>query len=319
MDTRTTVEITNTRLNPHIDPELSIWGWEIPVYLYLGGLVAGLLVLGSLVVLTRREEEHPTLARIVPLLGVPLLGLGLLALFLDLEYKLHVFRFYTAFRIGSPMSWGSWILLVVFATSGLSGIAALRRTDWGRRSFLVRLGPVRNLADLGDRWARPLAWANLLLGLALGIYTGILLSAFAARPLWSSAILGPLFLVSGISTGAALSVLLTRSRLEHDRLIRIDMGLIAVEGSFLALWLIGLLSGCAAEREAAQLLFGGPFTAAFWALVVVIGLALPFLLERMAVGGRWRHTIIAPGLILIGGLALRFVVVSSGQVAGMGG
>ena len=35
-------------------------------------------------------------------------------------------------------------------------------------------------------------------GLALGIYTGILLSAMVARPLWNSAVLGPLFLFSGL-------------------------------------------------------------------------------------------------------------------------
>ena len=36
--------------------------------------------------------------------------------------------------------------------------------------------------------------AAIATGVALGIYTGILLSALGARPLWSSAILGPLFL-----------------------------------------------------------------------------------------------------------------------------
>ena len=35
--------------------------------------------------------------------------------------------------------------------------------------------------------------ANVVLGVALGIYTGILLNTMVARPLWNSAILGPLF------------------------------------------------------------------------------------------------------------------------------
>jgi protein NrfD len=43
-----------------------------------------------------------------------------------------------------------------------------------------------------------------VLGVALGIYTGILLNTMVARPLWNSAILGPLFLVSGLSAGAAV-------------------------------------------------------------------------------------------------------------------
>ena len=46
---------------------------------------------------------------------------------------------------------------------------------------------------------------GLRFGIALGIYTGILLSAMVARPLWNSAILGPLFLFSGLSAAAMTS------------------------------------------------------------------------------------------------------------------
>ena len=35
-------------------------------------------------------------------------------LFLDLEHKLFLFRFYTTFQPASPMSWGAWILLLVY-------------------------------------------------------------------------------------------------------------------------------------------------------------------------------------------------------------
>ena len=49
-----------------------------------------------------------------------------------------------------------------------------------------------------------LGWTNIVLGVGLGIYTGILLNTMVARPLWNSAILGPLFLFSGLSAGAAM-------------------------------------------------------------------------------------------------------------------
>ena len=42
---------------------------------------------------------------------------------------------------------------------------------------------------------------------ALGIYTGILLGSFSARPFWNSGALGPLFLVSGMSSAAILPIL----------------------------------------------------------------------------------------------------------------
>jgi formate-dependent nitrite reductase membrane component NrfD len=35
--------IISGRNNPEIDPHLHIWGWEISLYLFIGGLVAGIL------------------------------------------------------------------------------------------------------------------------------------------------------------------------------------------------------------------------------------------------------------------------------------
>ncbi|MCB9914002.1 MAG: polysulfide reductase NrfD [Planctomycetes bacterium] len=309
-------ELSTTRANPHIDPALHIWGWEVPVYLFLGGLVAGLLVLNAYTVLTRRERELPAAARVFPVLGVPLLAVGLGALFLDLEYKLHVFRFYTTFQLSSPMSWGSWILLVVFATGGLAGLSAYVKSGWPLATFVRGLPFVGALERLADRHARGLAAANALLGVALGIYTGILLSGFAARPLWNTGLLGPLFLVSGLSTGAALGALLTRDSGERHTLLRLDLWLMLGEVVLLGLWLLGLLTGGEAARASSGLVLGGPYAAAFWTLVVAVGLAVPILLEVMALRGRWRQTLVAPALVLVGGLSLRFVLVYAGQHLG---
>ena len=35
-------ELDIARHSRLIDPQLHIWGWEIPVYLFLGGMAAGL-------------------------------------------------------------------------------------------------------------------------------------------------------------------------------------------------------------------------------------------------------------------------------------
>src|SRR5512140_467499 len=99
--------------NPMISPHLRIWGWEIPVYLFLGGMAAGLMVLSGLSVLMHRRKDWPFAVRRGPILVLPLLAVGMAALFADLDFKRHVFRFYTAFKPASPMSWGSWILLLV--------------------------------------------------------------------------------------------------------------------------------------------------------------------------------------------------------------
>jgi formate-dependent nitrite reductase membrane component NrfD len=150
-------------------------------------------------------------------------------------------------------------------------------------------------------------------GVALGIYTGILLSALGARPLWSSAVLGPLFLVSGLSSGAAFAHMVARDREESEALARADNGFLLIEGALVALFLIGLSSAGAAPAAAAGLFLGGPFTAVFWVLVVGVGILAPLLIQSLAVSHRIAHTALVPPLVLLGGLALRFVIVAAGQ------
>lgn len=324
------IELTTTRVNPHIDPALHIWGWEVPVYLFLGGLAAGILILSSYAVLARRKKELSTSATWLPLAVVPMLVIGLTALFLDLEYKLHVFRFYTTFQVTAPMSWGSWILGLVFVTSGLATLYALFQVAWFQTSRFAKIGLLVKLRDFVGRHERGLASWNLGLGIALGIYTGILLSAFSARPLWNSSVLGLLFLASGLSSGAAFAALVAARRgaaadpAEHLFLVRFDLICIVAEAGLIGLWIIGLLTGTEAGREAATLILGGPYTAAFWSLVVAVGLVVPAVLEVMALRSRWNTHLVAPVLVLVGGIALRFILVDAGQassiasVAGLG-
>ncbi|MBT5995390.1 MAG: nitrite reductase, partial [Candidatus Marinimicrobia bacterium] len=40
--------ITSGKNNAGIDPFLHVWGWEIPFYLFIGGLVAGILFFSAL-------------------------------------------------------------------------------------------------------------------------------------------------------------------------------------------------------------------------------------------------------------------------------
>ena len=51
-------EIEVNRASNMIDPSLTIWGWEIPVYLFLGGVTAGIMILAPLV--RRRSGAEPS-------------------------------------------------------------------------------------------------------------------------------------------------------------------------------------------------------------------------------------------------------------------
>jgi len=290
-------EIEVFRHNQLIDPALHVWGWEIALYLFLGGIAAGVMILAGAT--TRRESRA---ARLLIFAAPIALSLGMFALFLDLGQKLHVFRFYTAFRITSPMSWGAWILLLIYPATALFGLAQFEPT--GRLSRVIAFA----------RTHEPiLRRINIALGAALGAYTGILLGTLTARAAWSSLFLAPLFLASGISAAAAMGMLLPVSEPDRDSFRRWDLIAIAAEIVVLAFFFLDLISaGGARGRAAVSLFLGGPYTSVFWSLVVIAGLTLPLFLEIFEARRRI-HVALAPVLVLIGGLSLRWILVLAGQ------
>ncbi len=308
-------EIDVARHSLMVDPHLHIWGWEIPVYLFLGGMAAGTMILGAIAAL-RRPERSPAL-RWLNFAAPVLVSVGMGALFLDLAGKLHVWRFYLAFRPASPMSWGAWILVVVYPVTLLFALGGLDEAQAGKAIAVAGRFGLGGLARRGRELARAryprLAWLNLGTGVALGLYTGILLGTLGARALWSSALLGPLFLVSGLSTGAAFMLLFGITPEEKALVLRWDLLAIGLEMLILVLFFAGLLTGGADGRAAARLLLGGSFTAEFWTLVVIAGLVLPLGLEALEKRLRLEATAIYPLLVLLGGLSLRWILVAAGQ------
>jgi formate-dependent nitrite reductase membrane component NrfD len=314
-------EIELFHKNPLTPLGPAAWHWEVAVYLFLGGVTAGLMILNTLLAWRVPSRERSRWGRWLLLAAPVLISFGMLALFLDLETHTRAYRFYLAFEVTSPMSWGAWILLLIYPVTLLLGLGQLTDdearwlADWKPVTSL-RLGA---LVGWAHRWGaarlRGLQWTNLLAGIALGTYTGILLGTLGARAAWNSAILGPLFLVSGVSTGAAMMMLFPLNPGEH-RLVRTwDLGAIVVELALLGIFLLGLVTGGAGARSAGALLTGGTgsLTAAFWSLVVVAGLVVPLAIEGLEARFHLRSTRLAPVLLLVGGLSLRWILVIAGQ------
>lgn len=304
--------IVSGRVNHYIDPHLSVWEWQIPSYLFLGGLAAGIMFFAGLSVIRNMENEYSTAVRRAPVLVPFLLALGLFFLFLDLKHKLFFWRLYTTIRFESPMSWGAWTLLAITPLSIIWAALHIRdffpkwdwKFDWAKR---------------GEVWFAKnkvgLAWAMVILSLILGIYTGILFSAFNARPLWNTSILGPLFLVSGISTGAAVIVLMSKDKGERNTFAKIDLGLIVIELFLIIHMFMGYIAGSQSKIDAAQMFLGGRFTAPFWVFVVGLGLIIPATLEVMEIRKKRVPYIVAPILVLFGGIILRFIMAHAGQIS----
>lgn len=304
--------IISGRMNPKIDPNLAIWGWEIPLYLFLGGLAAGIMFFAALYTILGREKELPTAVRKATFLVPAILVIGLFALFLDLKHKLYFWQLYTTIRFESPMSWGAWVLMLITPLSIVWCVSYWRDLVPNWKFKVEWLEFIENQVN---KYRKSLAWVMIVSSVILGIYTGILLSAFNARPLWNTSILGPLFLVSGLSTGAAVIMWMSKDHLERTLFSKIDLLLIGIEIFFIIHLFMGFLASNAAQIEAAQLFLGGAYTLPFWGGVVVLGLLVPAILEIMELRGKKIPVAFPAFLILLGGMIFRFIMVDAGQLS----
>ncbi len=302
--------ITSGRMNANIDPHLEIWHWHIPLYLFLGGLAAGILFFAALYVIMGKEDKYVGAVRRAPIIVPFLLVIGLAALFLDLRHKLFFWQLYTTIKLESPMSWGAWTLMAITPLSIVWIAIHIKEffPNWEWKNVILK--------DLNDFFVKNkvgLAWVILILALILGIYTGILFSAFNARPLWNTSILGPLFLTSGLSAGAAAIILFARSHEERLLFAKIDLMLIGIELFLIVHMFMGFRASTQVQIDAVNLFLGGPYTAPFWIFVVVLGMIVPAILEILEIRHKKIPVYLPVALVLFGSLMLRFVIAYAGQ------
>ena len=282
------------------------WGWPIASYLFLGGLGGGMLVVAGLADCAFGKGELFSLGSLIAGIAIAI-GSGLLVFELG-----RPFQFWRVLsRQKAIMTVGAWMLSFTIVTSFIYF------------SFWPGFSPWRQAVGLRHLFAA----INIVLGLGVCIYTGVLLGSLRARAFWNTPILPVLFLVSGLSTGAAAQALLagawpyTGSAADveavHAALRSLDLTLIVFELMVLFLYVVmmRLAAGQVAARIAAQWL-AGPKSFAFWGGLVVLGLGAPGLLYLIPSAAA-HHT--APVLILIGGLVLRFLVVFSDERAELPG
>jgi formate-dependent nitrite reductase membrane component NrfD len=284
------------------------WGWLIVFYFFFGGLAGGCYFLAVLIDLFGRPEDRP-LARLGYYVAFPCVVLSGLLLTLDLNRPLRFWHmlvesntFWPIIKFWSPMSVGSWALLIFGIFSLISFLGALAedsRLDWPAWRKVRPPGMLSGvIAVLGG-----------LVGFYVAGYTGVLL-AVTNRPIWSDTpLLGMLFVVSAASISAALMILLAhRSRWTMPAiraLHRMDAWVVALEFVVLIAVMISLGPVFRAWLNAwGLLLFFG---------VIVVGMLIPLALywRKQWLGDRNATT--AAALVLVGGFILRLVIVFSAQ------
>jgi protein NrfD len=185
------------------------WTWLIIIYFFLGGIAGGASFLGGILDIWGAEADRP-IARIAHLIAAPLIAVGGILLVFDLNrperFWHNLFQSENGtpiFKWWSPISFGTWtvgafsvfaiiVFIGVLAEIGYlpKGLAALRRGSLGKT----------------------LSFITGILGVFLCGYTGLLLTV-TNRPLWGdTTLLGILFLLSGVSSAAALLLLISFRR-----------------------------------------------------------------------------------------------------------
>jgi len=283
------------------------WGFWILAYFFFGGIAGGSYAIGTLIRLVGTEADQRIsriafIASFIALLPCPVFliaDLGQPARFLNL--LLDASEGGLAFKVGTPISLGAWALLGFGLFSFVSFLGALGEGAMPSLGAFTRL--LRGM--FGSVWT--------VIGTGLGFfvagYTGVLLSA-SNEPVWSDAgwFLGGLFLASGLAGSAALLLALAAWQRAADagttaRLEAADRSFASLEAILLALFVASIVVAGTMDKLL------GVFSV-LW-VIVIIGLAAPFLMSRMRGATRWPAA--GPAISLLGVLALRALVIFGAQ------
>lgn len=317
------------------------WNALIAFYLFTAGVSAGAFFVSGLATYLG-GERYKRISRIGALIAPWPVILGLLALIFDLTKPFEFWWLFLTLQYTSPMSIGAW-LLTLFTVISLVYLLLWLPRPWRdllrvpqRRQdlFKPKAWQALNQAQINTA-RRVVAAVGAPIAIGVGMYTGVLLGAVPARPLWNTPIVAQLFLVSAISTGAAAVLLiaaLRRTKAGHDYLhderrflVSLDVMLILVEIFIVTPFFLHQALSTWSSSSSLQILLGGPYTVLFWLVFALLGLLVPLAIEGFELFPVvWREQAVrysrlwaglAATLVLIGGAVLRYVIVFAGQLS----
>lgn len=302
------------------------WEWPIPTYLFLGGLGGGIFCLIAILSMCVYPNEAiiPELLVWPSFIAILALGFGCLMLVVDLGQPMVFYRAFV--KSTSVLAWGAR-LLTVCMIFGLIWFVSYLPWEWisGLANFLAMFR------------ALCLAIAGIA-GTCIMLYTGIFLSTLKAHAFWATPALPVLFTVSALSTACAAitlsagwwpfelntgsieAVLLYTAAMHaiHGILHTVDIILVACEVVVLLVMVLSFLgAGNKTANRVAHKWIHGSYAAFFWVGMMGIGLLIPEFIYIFL--GGVASSIVAPVMVLCGGLLLRFMVVNSDERAPLPG
>jgi len=316
------------------------WNWIVAIYLFVAGVSAGAFIMSATAYfLGEAKYEKITIigSYIAPF---PVL-IGIAGLIYDLERPYLFWKLFVTFQPNSVMSLGAWLLLFFSILSIMHFYLWLPE----RYDFLKIIPAVKSNRFLslyrGDNLTKIrglVAGFGIPISIGVGIYTGVLLGALTARPFWNNPMLPMLFLISSMKTGSASICFvgcfikgfrgMTQDQINTNKFMinSIDFTLMVFFIIAIFLFILGLYVSPRSSVAAVHLIMGGEFTFLFWTFVIGVGIVLPLALGvyeliphyieqvELREHNPWLSGIITTS-VLIGGFAMRYIVIYAGQMA----
>jgi DMSO reductase anchor subunit len=260
-----------------------VWKWEIPAYLFTGGLAAG----SSLVAAAADLAGDEVLARRMEQVALGAAGISGVLLTSDLGRPARAHHMLRVVKPSSPMSIGAWLLCAFSA--GTAGAVTLGRFGAGRRP------------------TRALRLATAALAPAVASYTAVLL-ADTAIPAWHDAHRElPFVFVGGAAASAAgLGLVLV----PPDRHGGLPALLVAGAG-------LELIAARIMERHLDRTIVGRAYRSGRAKMLSRIAQVATVAGGAVAIAGRRRRGLsVAGGLVgLVGAIAERYAIVDAGRAS----
>ncbi|MDR2109325.1 MAG: polysulfide reductase NrfD [Coriobacteriales bacterium] len=241
-------------------------------------------------------------------LGIALTVLGALFLFFDLGRPDRILAF-VLHPSPNALTIGAWSVLAFTVCAALQLQVRLR--------FAAAVPTALHIAL---RWATAASAASVML------YTGLFIQSLSSLHFLASPLLPLLFMLSSLSCGVALLLLLGFLHQPRGiplrpfvRLTKAHLPLLVLELAVLIGYLVLMAGGTQAASAGVARLLSGDCSLAFWGGVVAVGLALPLGLELVLRGrATWNSTAAYALACMAGGLALRFCFLTVGAHPSMG-
>ena len=150
-----------------------------------------------------------------------------------------------------------------------------------------------------------------IMAFGIAIYSGFVVGYVSAIKLWNSAIIPILFIIAGVTGGLAI---LLAIHLDNAAAVMEIMRVVLIAYAvFMAIYIWIATYGDEAARDSVMRIIRGSIAPVFWIGVVLLGIVAPIVILFTASAGASAALIITVILVIIGGVALRYVILKAGM------